>query len=86
MLDSTYVAFGCKRPGISRSDRFAPDAPRCSFASSLASLGVANGGERDRGLCHRQPGELAIAAPGVGGGGASGFVGVDGVGHLCDHA
>ena len=35
MLDSTYVAFGCKRPGMSRSDRFAPDAPRCSFASSL---------------------------------------------------
>jgi hypothetical protein len=48
MLDSTDVAFGCKRPAMSRSDRFAPDAPRCSFAHRYASV------SRGRDPCDRR--------------------------------
>ena len=43
--------------------------------------GVASSGEPQRGLCHRQPGELARGAPGPGGGSARGLVGVDALGH-----
>jgi hypothetical protein len=42
-------------------------------------VGVAGGGEPQRGPCDRQPGERASAAPGLGG--ARCLVGVDPLGH-----